>query len=149
MKALSLTQPWAWIVLYAGKRIENRTWNTQFRGRFLIHASKGMTRDQYEDALQACRDLGAPSVAKRVPPMADLLRGGIVGVDTLALVNPPCRSTDAQGQAGLCRHGWHMPGQYGFALVDVRPVPFVPCAGALGFWNADHLNLPEHTGVSA
>lgn len=43
MKALSIRQPWAWLILHGGKDIENRSWNTNFRGRFLIHAAAGMT----------------------------------------------------------------------------------------------------------
>jgi hypothetical protein len=46
--ALSIRQPWAWLILHAGKDIENRDWPTKYRGPFLIHASKGMTRDEYE-----------------------------------------------------------------------------------------------------
>lgn len=133
MRALSLTQPWAWIVLHGGKRIENRVWNTAFRGRFLIHASKGMTRDQYDDALFTCTVLGASSVAARVPPMADLERGGIVGAATLSYVIPPCFESADQHR---CPHAWHMGGQYGFELVDVEALPFHPCKGALGFWGS-------------
>jgi hypothetical protein len=40
MKALSIHQPWAWAILHAGKRVENRTWQTHYRGPLLIHASK-------------------------------------------------------------------------------------------------------------
>lgn len=40
MKALSIKQPWAWMILHAGKDIENRDWPTGYRGTFLIHASK-------------------------------------------------------------------------------------------------------------
>lgn len=32
MKALSIRQPWAWLILHAGKDIENRVWQTRFRG---------------------------------------------------------------------------------------------------------------------
>ena len=39
MKCLSLRQPWAWAVVHAGKSVENRRWNTNFRGEFLIHAA--------------------------------------------------------------------------------------------------------------
>lgn len=45
--ALSIRQPWAWLILHAGKDIENRTWQTYQRGWFAIHASKGMTRREY------------------------------------------------------------------------------------------------------
>lgn len=133
MRALSLTQPWAWIVLHGGKWIENRKWDTRFRGEFLIHASKGMTRDQYEDAIDTCIMLGAKSVATRVPPMDELSRGGIVGVANLYTVYPPCRPHE-RDELGRCRHGWHLEGQFGFGLKDVRPLPFLQCAGALGFW---------------
>jgi hypothetical protein len=139
MKALSLTQPWAWIVLHGGKRIENRTWSTRFRGTFLIHASKGMTREQYREALKACTQLGAPSVAERVPAMDQLILGGIVGQATLSHVLPPCGVISDDPHVRSCTHAWHMPEQYGFALFDVLPLPFLECKGALGFWGAFEL----------
>mgnify|MGYP001600792634 FL=1 len=40
MKALSLKQPFAELILQGRKKIELRKWNTKFRGTFLIHASK-------------------------------------------------------------------------------------------------------------
>lgn len=39
MKALSLKQPWAWLVVTGQKPIENRKWATKYRGPLLIHAS--------------------------------------------------------------------------------------------------------------
>jgi len=39
MKAISLQQPWAWAILHAGKDVENRRWNTRYRGPIAIHAS--------------------------------------------------------------------------------------------------------------
>jgi hypothetical protein len=41
MKALSLLQPWATLVIIGAKKIETRSWATDYRGRLLIHASKG------------------------------------------------------------------------------------------------------------
>lgn len=40
MKALSILQPWAWAIVHAGKRVENRTWSTSHRGQIAIHAGK-------------------------------------------------------------------------------------------------------------
>jgi len=37
--ALSLWQPWAWLVVSGHKLIENRPWHTNIRGTILIHAS--------------------------------------------------------------------------------------------------------------
>lgn len=39
MKALSIKQPWAELILLGKKKIELRKWNTNFRGKFYIHAS--------------------------------------------------------------------------------------------------------------
>lgn len=39
MKALSLRQPWAELILQGRKTIETRTWRTAHRGLFAIHAA--------------------------------------------------------------------------------------------------------------
>lgn len=39
MKAISIKQPWASLIVKGIKDIENRTWATKYRGRVLIHAS--------------------------------------------------------------------------------------------------------------
>lgn len=40
IKALSVHQPWSWALVHGQKRIENRTWRTNYRGPLIIHASK-------------------------------------------------------------------------------------------------------------
>lgn len=40
MKTLSIKQPWASLIATGVKDIENRTWQTHYRGRILIHATK-------------------------------------------------------------------------------------------------------------
>lgn len=119
MKAISIRQPWAWLILHGGKDIENRTWPTKFRGRVLVHAAKGMTRAEY-DATQR-RGL--------MPFIRDMERGGIVGsveiVDCVQQSDSP----------------WY-EGAYGFVLRDPQPVPFIPMKGALGFFNVDPSLLP-------
>lgn len=40
MKALTIKQPWASLIVHGIKDIENRTWRTDYRGPLLIHASK-------------------------------------------------------------------------------------------------------------
>ena len=40
MKALSIRQPWAWLICKGYKDIENRDWGTGFRGRIYVHAGK-------------------------------------------------------------------------------------------------------------
>ncbi|MGI6309769.1 MAG: ASCH domain-containing protein [Bacilli bacterium] len=40
MKVLSLRQPWADLIKYKYKKIETRSWKTNYRGELYIHASK-------------------------------------------------------------------------------------------------------------
>jgi hypothetical protein len=125
VKALSLTQPWAWLVLHAGKNIENRVWNTKVRGKFLIHAAKGMTREQYDAALDFAYTVIGNVAVERVPSFGKIERGGIVGSAHIDMVLDPTNEPTVP---------WHMPGQYGFMLGGITPLPFLPCKGALGFW---------------
>lgn len=120
--ALSIRQPWAWAILHAGKRIENRTWATSYRGPFCIHAAKGMTGRE-----QAEFDGFIKSMGLEPPNYGGLPRGGIVG--TARLVS--CTSSSASP--------WFF-GPYGFVLDEVQPVDFIPCKGKLAFfsWEETH-----------
>lgn len=120
MRALSLTQPWAWSIVHGPKRIENRGWPTRFRGDFFIHAARGMTRKQYDSAKSYCADRGVA-----MPQASELLRGGIIGIAKLTGLLLPVAEPSVP---------WHMPNQFGFVLEDVRPLPFKPCRGMLGFF---------------
>jgi hypothetical protein len=101
------------------KDIENRSWATRFRGRFLIHAAQGITRAQYNATAQALRE-----AAIELPPLQDLQRGGILGQATLVQCVPP---SERQSR-------WHMQGCHGFKLQDAQPLPFRPLKGRLGFF---------------
>lgn len=127
MIALSIRQPWAWLILNAGKDIENRDWRTDRRGRFLIHAGKGMTRDEYESGESMLwLDPGV-----QLPPFEALERGGIVG--SVELVD--C-VTDSESE-------WFF-GKYGFVLREPKILPFTPYRGQLGFFEVP----PEYVSGS-
>lgn len=123
--ALSVRQPWAWAIIWGGKDIENRSWQAvnhglRQRGRIAIHAAKGMTRDEYEDAKDTMAHLGVHSV---VPPLAHLLdRGCIIGtVEVVDVVNDHASP-------------WFF-GPRGLVLRDPKPVKeVIPAIGALGYF---------------
>lgn len=119
MKALSIRQPWAWLIVNGHKAIENRSWRTWFRGTFLIHAAKGMTRAEYEEAHELAMTID-PTI--KMPAFEDLERGGIVGQAYL------------YGCISHSRSRWFF-GKYGFELHDAKPLPFVPLKGQLGFFD--------------
>jgi hypothetical protein len=137
--ALSLRQPWAWMVVHGGKLIENRRWSTNFRGEFFIHAAKGMTRREYEDAV-AFAEVVDPALV--VPRFENLDRGCIMGrarlVNVLARCTPPLAEHTTLGAPfddATCEHRWHMPRQFGFVLEDIEPITPQPLSGALGFFH--------------
>lgn len=125
MKALAIKQPWAWLIIHGGKDIENRTWHTKHRGRFLVHASQGMTSNEFAEALLFCSDRGLP-----MPDRDDMQRGGIIG--SVELVDSVDHSDSP----------WYM-GDKGFVLRDPRPLPFVPHKGQLQFFDVPDWLVPE------
>ena len=128
MLALSIRQPWAWLILHAGKDIENRSWPTKFRGRVLVHASKGMTRDEWESAWTFAHGSGASPKAVAAGLTRDNIeRGGIVG--SVEIVD--CVTASASR--------WFM-GDYGFVLRNPEPLPFRPFRGALGFFDVPEVS---------
>lgn len=141
MMALSIRQPWASLILKAHKDIENRCWPTKVRGRILIHAAKGMTRDEHEDALAFAvdailadpRNAGAKKTTLRALGFAfeDLQRGGIVG--SVEIVDCVSKSESP----------WFV-GDFGFVLRDPQPLPFVPWKGQLGFFDVPESALPSN-----
>jgi hypothetical protein len=131
MKALSIRSPWWWFILYAGKDIENRDWNTNFRGRVLIHASKWWNLEEVgEDSSDALYMRGKMEVPVGNPAeitfrqMRDM--GGCV-VGSVEVVECVSRS----------KSPWFV-GKYGFVLAN--PVAFdkpVPRKGALGIFEVE------------
>jgi hypothetical protein len=120
--AISIRQPWAWAILHAGKDVENRSWHTSFRGPVCLHAAKGMTKAEVHEF----DDLVAFNWRIRAPDYDNLPRGGIVGVAEIV----DCVKSHPSH--------WYF-GPWAFVLRNARPVDFIPCKGALGFfeWSAE------------
>ena len=123
--AISIRQPWVWAIFNLGKDIENRSWSTKVRGRVLIHAAKGMTAGEFDDACDLFDDI-APldaqgSMQRRARISEGAMRGGIVG--SIEIVD--CVQISASP--------WFF-GRYGFILRNPQPLPFTPCRGKLSFF---------------
>lgn len=117
MIALSIRQPWAWLIVHGHKDVENRTWSTLYRGEFLVHAAKRMTDAEWEDAAWFAQERGV-----QVPLPYELHFGGVIGQ---AEIYDCLLTSDSR---------WHEPAQWGFMLRNARPLPFQPCAGRLKFF---------------
>ncbi|GIK47971.1 MAG: hypothetical protein BroJett013_06680 [Alphaproteobacteria bacterium] len=131
--ALSVRQPWAWAIIHAGKNFENRlkraiTLGGMKKGRICIHASKGMTRDEYESArvtinrIAEREPLIGPNAGKTCPLPPMLVRGAIIGtVDVVAIVNEAVSP-------------WFV-GPWALVLEDPEPCDPIPVAGELGYFD--------------
>ncbi|MGN6518687.1 MAG: ASCH domain-containing protein [Dokdonella sp.] len=130
MIALSIRQPWASFIVTGVpvngeppifKDVENREWTTPFRGRCLIHASKGGTKREFAAAIA-----GVEEAFGLVVPLGfdDFARGGIIG------------SVEIVGCVRNSSSPW-FTGLFGFLLADPRVLPFRAEPGRLGFFNTE------------
>jgi len=124
--ALSIRQPWAWLIINCAKDVENRDWPTRVRGNVLIHAAKTMTHGDYEACvlfMDAISDKINFGNLPALPSFAQLQAqtGGIVGHMNIE----DCVTTSPSP--------WFC-GRYGFVLGGAGSLEFRPCKGRLGFF---------------
>lgn len=132
--ALSIMQPWAWLIVNGYKDVENRTWRTHRRGAILVHTGKTLDQDAHDllrlgihpaDGLTAfgCSDIQQAYL--HALETDQVQRGGIVGVATIT----DCVSSHP---------GLWFNGPFGFTLAKQAPLPFMPLSGQRGFFSAEY-----------
>lgn len=117
MKALSIKQPWAELILQGRKKIELRKWNTQFRGEFLIHSSKTEDKD-------SMKKFG----------FKELPTGFILGKVDLVNVKKYNNNKEFSKDKNLHLAGREW-GDHGFILKNPKRIKKIKHKGNLGFWN--------------
>jgi hypothetical protein len=123
MKALSVRQPWAWLIVNGHKDIENRDWATKRRGRIWIHAGMHrVTKAEYEEFVADCE---ACRICK-YPKIEGFKTGGIVG--SVEIVDCVTKS-----------NSYWFSGKYGFVLKNARTTRFRRMHGKLNFFEV----IPE------
>lgn len=118
--AISVRQPWAWLIVNGYKDIENRDWTTNRRGPVFIHASQNTDPDEWEAAIGTVLEID-PGILTKLPSFENIERGGIVGRVNIVDCVPESHSP------------WFF-GDFGFVLAEGAPLPFQPCRGALKFF---------------
>mgnify|MGYP002781223570 CR=1 FL=1 len=116
LKAITLHQPWASIIVGGHKTIENRSWRpdpSHIGSYIALHA--GRTFD-YFDAYLLHRKFGIFCDDAKCPT------GAVIGVALLLDV------VEDSDDPWFC-------GPYGWLLQNVTPIKPVPCPGARGLWN--------------
>ena len=133
MKALSLLQPWASLVVSGAKNIENRSWHlpkAMLGETWFVHASARLDKGEVESARRMLEKINEVSdQALQMPE--ELPLGGIIGMArSTACLCPDTWNPEQPAKLSP----WWFSNQHGFVLEDRHPLPFVPCKGALSFW---------------
>lgn len=120
MKGLTIKQPWPYAIFHLDKNIENRDWDTNFRGRIAVHASKNVRKSEFDLSVHAIGSMVDYEAC--VPPQEYLPHGMIVGlVDIVDCVD-------------MSYSPWFV-GDFGFVLENAVELPRpIAATGALGFW---------------
>jgi len=151
MKALTLWQPWATLVAIGAKKIETRSWKTNYRGPLAIHAAKRVNRETLhlcftEPFFDALTGAGIRLIAQHVFRGNVLPRGAIVATCMLRQV-VEITERNASGLKDLeLSFGDFTPGRYAWFLDDVEELPeSIPAKGKRGLWKWKHIegNLPR------
>ena len=121
MKALSLRQPYAELIISGEKTIEIRPWNTKFHGEFLIHAAKRIFE-------QDCIKFGIDP--KKV------ITGKVIG--KVKLVDVKKYTTIEEFRKDFDKHRaedrWFKAPCYGFILENPQRIKPFPAKGSLNFF---------------
>lgn len=129
MRAISIRQPWAWAIIYAGKDVENRTESAAKRmrngvgERILIHASRSIMLEDFGAAAEILRRLSLGSC----PDFEDFQCGGVIGTAVIAEIIDP-----AVGH----KSPWYT-GRSGLILTDAKPCYYIGMKGQLGIYGTD------------
>jgi hypothetical protein len=140
--ALSIKQPWAWLICKGFKDVENRDWfigrepapgfhqmnhKIELPARIYVHASKTQTGKQAEEAVDFITERG----------MLDKLAGELSDHFLSPVFGAIIGEVTITGCVDKSDSPWFV-GKYGFILVD--PVLYqkpIPCRGQLGFFKAE------------
>ncbi len=119
MKALSLKQPWAELIVSGKKTIEIRSWNTKFRGEFIVHASK-------QPSEEAMKRMGYTIL----PTGCIVGKAMITGVKEYHTIEEFEKDSDKHFAKGYTWKGK----LYGFIIENAQRIPERPLKGQLNFF---------------
>jgi hypothetical protein len=133
MKAITVSQPWAWLLAAGIKTHETRSWATNQCGMFVIHASKRtkFSDEAFDDLFYELPEL---FTEHGVTEPDDLAYGSAVGTATLVachrterrITGVSLQETDL-GDWTPGRFAWEFTGAY------LLPEP-IPYRGQQGIW---------------
>ena len=136
MKCLSVSQPYADLIVKGKKTIELRTWNTKFRGEFLVHAPLKIKKN-------VCSRMGIEETKLR--------RGVIIG--KAEIYDVKVYNSIAELKVDYEKHfasEEFLHHKYGFLLKNPKELRMpIPYKGSLGFFNVNTNSTVKENDVKA
>src|SRR5207249_2427229 len=132
MKVLSLLQPWATLVVIGAKKIETRSWSTDYRGTLLIHASKGKAGSSFAVEFPFTKHITDFKALPFGMIIGEVTLEKILRVEDFAFSDEEMNKLTLEEKA----FGDYKEGRYGWLLTD--PVEFenkIPARGHLRLWD--------------
>lgn len=126
MKVLSLTEPYATLILNGKKKIETRSWKTSYRGDLYIHASMTKPKNNSKELFNLIEN-------------ADLNYGNIICkcklIDCIYMTKEYVQDIKTNNyQEYIC--GEYKVVRYAWILEDIKPLKIpIKAKGQLGIWN--------------
>lgn len=132
--ALSIKQPWAWLIVNGWKDVENRDWRRAFPPRTLVHAGKKIDEEAEHSLLTGVHPVsldrlpgGLEEAYVKAKKAGEVHQGGLVGVTGIVACHD-IMTTDFESE-------WFV-GTYGYQVSNAAPLPFLSWRGMLGFFGA-------------
>ena len=127
MKCLSISQPFADLIILGKKTIELRNWNTNFRGEFLIHAPLKIKTDD-------CKRL---KINKKFPTGVIIGKAELYDVKKYNSIKEI--KDDQKFHFAVKKFQSKI---YGFKLKNIKILKIpIPCKGQLGFFDVELIKM--------
>ncbi len=140
LQALTVCEPYAWMLIHGPKSIENRKWSTNYRGPLVIHSglNKSWLKEYHRRRFSLPRSERCFELEPPLPKDTAYHFGCIIGiVDVVDCV----KHEKVRGKP----FAW---GPYCWIMENPRPVKPVYVKGAMGLFNLDPsivVELPKRT----
>lgn len=131
MKVLSLIEPWASLILNNIKKIETRSWKTNYRGELYIHAS--LTKIKKDKHIEILLNMLGEN---------ELHYGEIICkcelIDCIYMDEEFITKIKENEKEYLC--GEYEIGRYAWILNNIKPICPINAKGHLGIWEYEEGN---------
>jgi hypothetical protein len=157
VKALTLTEPYATLVLYGWKRYETRSWQTSHRGPLAIHAASTYNGVGGKRAFEALVADLHPGLVARLEQLANPIQfelGRLIGVTwvencvPVEEVRDVIQASDEEFDWWEADVGNYGDGRYAWELRDPVGFPSIPWKGHQGLWNVPDDVIPEYARLA-